>query len=85
MNEERNFKETWTERERKAKVSLLADEIKAKKKMPLDDFYRFALTTLMVSKRVIDNYLNELKLSGLVKIEVDYTPLITEYVVWAGE
>lgn len=89
MVEEEPFKQTWTEKQRQARISLLIDEIKTKQKILQDDLYRFALRKMSVSKRAIDSYIKELELKGLVEVGTDFIPdKVPNYqtvIKWVGD
>jgi len=85
-NNEKNegTKQTWTGVERLARIEAIKNEIKAKKKLPKEEVYRFALNSFGVSIRIIDEYLKELALLGLIEIVSNGDTDYKEVVVWRG-
>lgn len=78
---------TWSSNERKARIDAIRDEIQAKKKLTLQEVYRFALNAFGISTRIIDTYLKELKMLGLISIEDTFATFDPEktQVTWKGE
>lgn len=80
---------TWTAKDRQDRINQLTEELKAKGKMKKPDVYRFALNNLGVSLRIIDSYLSELKLRGIIDIISDWSIIPwapdAEIVIWKGE
>jgi len=95
MNEKVNekVKQTWTAEQRQGRVDVLKAEIKHRKKLTKEELYRFALNKFQVSMRVIDKYMRELELMGLIdceskisKIPAPYLSAFPEdFVIWKGK
>jgi predicted transcriptional regulator len=65
-----------TYKSRMLRLQILADEIKKNKKMPKDEALRFAMNRWMMSKYVVEKYLEDLITRGIVKVtkegEIEY-------------
>ena len=94
MNEKNEkVKQTWTAEQRQGRVDVLKAEIKHRKKLTKEELYRFALKELQVSMRVIDVYMKELELMGLIeceskiaKVPVPYLSAFAEdVIIWKGK
>jgi hypothetical protein len=81
-----------TQRGRVARIEALETKIKESRRIALTELYRYALRTLNVSKRIVDQYIEEMILKGSVRREAELTegigllgPEENVYLVWIGE
>lgn len=82
-----------TQRGRIARIEALEAKIRESKKIDLEELYGYALRTLNVSKRIVDDYLEEIVLRGSVEKVSEWaddkqfgSPFGVEkvYFVWSG-
>jgi hypothetical protein len=71
-----------THRARQARIQVLSEEIKKKKKMLLDEVYKFAINRWLISIRVTNDYIKELIATGNFKIEAQSEG---DWIVHVGE
>jgi hypothetical protein len=71
-----------THQARQARIQILAETVKAKKALSLDEVYKFAINRWLISLRVINDYIRELTATGKYKIE---TKMDGDWLVYLGE
>jgi hypothetical protein len=84
MTEGANNKKTWTATERQARIEAIKNKIKECKKLSKEEVYKFALSEFGLSIRVIDEYLKELSLLGLIEILVNGDTEYKTIIEWRG-
>jgi len=71
-----------THQARQARIHILAETLKRKKALPVDEVYKFAVNRWLISLRVINDYIRELTATGKYKIQ---TRPDGDWLVYLGE
>lgn len=92
-----NNKPTWTAEARQARLTIIKDEIRKKKKMTREELIKFALNSFELSLQVINNYIKELRLNGFIEIQsadlsdlskwdeqYKLDPALKDVIIWKG-
>lgn len=72
---------TWTANDRKERVDALKEYIRVEKSVLRKDVYKYMLVNFGVSRRTIDEYIKDLELAGLIRVDSyrnNHEPALTD-------